>query len=216
MRAGWGGAGRWRAPRLAECELGATSASCQLPGGANSGPTQMLVARQASAPLCAPLWVRRGGLADGGDRDVRDLAAVHSTPPRCATSDAAFELVAGTLASLKPRAARWLIDRRASNSGRLGGRLRGEPDQLGLCGWWLHVVLDPGGSLKTVTCVPATADRAVSGTCGPWPNRAWLTVERQLPGGRRLLPGRDRRQYRPQGVAQGWRWRIRKNRRGPW
>ena len=128
-----------------------------------------------------------GVLLEGRDGCVRDLASLHGTYRRCASTDGAFGLVAATLAPLKPGGVRWLFDRPVSNSGRLAARLRVEAERLGLSDWRFDVVPNPDGLLKTASGAIATADSAVLDACGRWLNLAALTLDRQLPERRRLV-----------------------------
>ncbi len=122
-----------------------------------------------------------GVLLRGRDGVLRDMASVHGSYRRVATTARALDLLAATLQAARPRAVRWLLDAPVSNSGRLAAWLR-ERAVAGLP-WTVETVPDPDPLLCALPpgAVAATSDGDVLDRCGPWTDLAGATIRAHVP-----------------------------------
>jgi hypothetical protein len=109
-----------------------------------------------------------GGLVlRGRDHAHRDLASVHGSYRRVASTPAAIDALGRVLTRTGTGTITWLLDRPVSNSGRLRGLLE---HAAGVRGWSWKVVLDdnPDRILTSWEGVVASSDGAVLDACEAW------------------------------------------------
>ncbi|MBK8975816.1 MAG: DUF434 domain-containing protein [Planctomycetes bacterium] len=111
------------------------------------------------------------------DGCLRDMASMHGSFRRTAETDAALDLCAALVTGLAPSAARWLLDRPVSNSGRLAERIRARASDVPLP-WSCDVVDDPDAVLRGAPpdTVVASCDSGVIDAAGCWFDLAGAAV----------------------------------------
>jgi len=109
-----------------------------------------------------------GGIViKGRDRAHRDLASVHGSYRRVATTRRAIDALGKAVARMRPASTTWFLDRPVSNSGRLRRMLEGFAHERG---WAWQVTLDnnPDRLLANRDGVVATSDAWILDACNAW------------------------------------------------
>ena len=114
------------------------------------------------------------------DGCYRDLASMHGSYRKVAETRPALTLLGETLSAYGVAAARWLLDRPVSNSGRLK-RIMEEVAAEHAWPWSVELVANPDADLIARPEIIATADSAVLDRCTRWFNLAAATIDRSVP-----------------------------------
>jgi hypothetical protein len=118
-----------------------------------------------------------GGIVLGcRDGTFRDIAGVHGTYRKVAETLPAIEHIGRTLARLGVVAARWLLDRPVSNSGRIRAMLMHAAESHDWR-WTVELHNSPDAILRSATDIVATADSAILDRCERWFNLARTAIE---------------------------------------
>lgn len=120
-----------------------------------------------------------GVLLRGRDGALRDLASVHGSYRRVASTERAIELLVSRIVELSPRSVVWYLDRPVSNSGRLAATLReAAPPSLP---WTVELPFDPDRILRQTAAVVATGDAGILDVCDAWIDLAGEIVALEIP-----------------------------------
>lgn len=114
-----------------------------------------------------------GVLFRGRDGALRDLASVHGSYRRVASTDDALARLIAQIARPGPARVCWWLDRPVSNSGRLAQRIR---DQIAISPepnaatvqWEIVLDYDPDQRLREHQGLIASSDGAVLDGCDTW------------------------------------------------
>jgi len=121
-----------------------------------------------------------GVVLRGRDGCYRDMASMHGSYRRVAETVPAALRVGRVLAEAGVAAARWLLDRPVSNSGRLRASLEAIAAEAGHA-WTVELVPDPDPMLRAADVPVATADSGILDGCRAWVDLAREVVERTVP-----------------------------------
>lgn len=121
-----------------------------------------------------------GVLLRGRDEAVRDLASVHGSYRRVATTEAALASLADALARVGASDVRWYLDRPVSNSGRLRDMiLEARPDKV--VRWEVELPFDPDRCLVQSDAVVATSDANVLDGVRAWVDLVGSAIAADVP-----------------------------------
>lgn len=129
----------------------------------------------------------RGVILRGRDGAHRDMSSVHGSYRRVVETHGAVALIAEFLSEAKIRAARWLLDKPVSNSGRLATILReAAPDGID---WQVELVFSPDKVLAESSAkesvsgpprVTASGDAWILDRCAAWLDIPGAVIERDI------------------------------------
>ena len=116
----------------------------------------------------------------GRDSCCRDISSVHGTYRRVEETSIAIRSIGMTLAALRPRSVRWLLDSPVSNSGRLRILLLQTALEQGWS-WDVDVVPDVDKALVAGRGIIVTADSVVLNSGRRWLNLASIVLPQVSP-----------------------------------
>ena len=115
------------------------------------------------------------------DGCVRDLSSVHGSYRSVEETERAITLVGEAFAALGVGAARWLLDRPVSNSGRLAARIREMAAARGWA-WGVEAVFNPDAEIRAASGeVAVSSDSNVLDGVARWVNFNEFLLSRYLP-----------------------------------
>jgi hypothetical protein len=117
----------------------------------------------------------------GRDGCFRDLASQHGTYRQVEETRRAIQLIGAAMAHAEIERCRWVLDRPASNSGRLKALLHEIATESGWH-WEVDLEFNPDRVLTGCGEIVASADSVVIDRCGPWFNLARDVVAGAVPG----------------------------------
>jgi hypothetical protein len=114
------------------------------------------------------------------DECLRDLSSVHGSYRSVLETERAILLIGEALETLKPKSAKWFLDRPISNSGRLAQRIKELARERGWP-WSLEVVFNPDASILATEGIAVTSDSLILDGAKRWINLSDFLVRRYLP-----------------------------------
>lgn len=114
------------------------------------------------------------------DGCLRDLSSVHGSYRSVLETERAILLIGEALETLKPRFARWFLDRPISNSGRLAERIRNLANVRGWP-WEVEVVFNPDAEIIASSAIAVTSDSLILDGVARWINFNDYLIRRSLP-----------------------------------
>jgi hypothetical protein len=110
-----------------------------------------------------------GLLIRARDLTIRDLSSVHGSYRSVQETLGAIRLVGEALEAIKPREARWLLDRPVSNSGRLAQKIK-EVAEEARWPWTVETVFNPDKLIQASAHVAVTSDSMILDNAAHWLN----------------------------------------------
>ena len=114
------------------------------------------------------------------DDCLRDLSSVHGSYRSVLETERAILLIGEALETLKPKSARWFLDRPISNSGRLARRIKELARERGWP-WNLEVVFNPDAAILASEAIAVTSDSLILDGSNRWMNLSDFLIRRYLP-----------------------------------
>jgi hypothetical protein len=114
------------------------------------------------------------------DECLRDLSSVHGSYRSVVETERAILLIGEALETLKPRSARWFLDRPISNSGRLAQRIKELACERGWP-WSIEVVFNPDAAILAADGIAVTSDSLILDGAKRWINLSDYLIRRYLP-----------------------------------
>jgi len=114
------------------------------------------------------------------DNCVRDLASVHGSYRSVQETESAIGLIGEVLATFKPAAVTWLLDRPISNSGRLARKIVDVAAEHNWP-WSVDVLFNPDATIISSPSIAITSDSSILDQVWRWVNLKSYLVEHHLP-----------------------------------
>jgi len=115
------------------------------------------------------------------DGCIRDLASVYGSYRSVDETEVAIQLIGQSLAALKTKSVKWVLDRPVSNSGRLAKRVRDCADQNGWP-WMVETAFNPDREIDSSDRIAITSDGPLLDQVKHWTNFNRHLIEKRLDG----------------------------------
>lgn len=113
------------------------------------------------------------------DGCIRDLSSVHGSYRSVDETAVAIQLIGESLAALKTKSVRWLLDRPVSNSGRLAKRIRDCAEPNGWP-WTVETSFNPDREIVSSNRIVITSDGPLLDQVNQWTNFNRHLIEKRL------------------------------------
>ncbi len=114
------------------------------------------------------------------DGCVRDLSSVHGSYRAVAETERALNVIGDALATVRPAAVGWLLDKPISNSGRLAERIRNLAAGRDWP-WSVELIFNPDAEIAASARVAVTSDSNILDRAARWVNLGRHLVAARLP-----------------------------------
>lgn len=168
--------------------LAVSRAACSDQSKAQRARTQVAIEELESADLIIDgfnLIITIEAALGGGvlfrcrDGCIRDLSGVHGSYRSVDETEVAIRLIGESLAALKTKSVRWLLDRPVSNSGRLAKRIRDYAEQHSWS-WTVETCFNPDRDIVSSDRIVITSDGPLLDQVARWTNFNRYLIEKRL------------------------------------